>query len=51
MSLKKIIGWAVVITLAYYLFTKPTSTVAAMHGVFGALGRAGGNLANFLNNL
>ena len=47
MSLKKILGWAVVITVAYYTFTKPT---AAMHGVLHLLTRAGSSLAAFLSH-
>ena len=50
MSLKKILGWAVVITVAYYTFTKPTATVAAMHGVLHLLTRAGSSLAAFLSH-
>lgn len=51
MSLKKILGWAVVIFIAYYLFTKPTGAANAMHGVFHLLGQAGNSLATFLSSL
>jgi hypothetical protein len=48
MSLKKILGWAIVIFIAYYLFTKPTGAAAAMQGVFHVLSLAGTNLDPFL---
>jgi hypothetical protein len=49
--LKKILGWAVVIFIAYYLFTQPTGAANDMHGVFGLLTRAGNSLATFLKAL
>jgi hypothetical protein len=51
MSLKKILGWAVVIFIAYYLFTKPTGAAGAMRGIFHLLTEAGNSLATFLTNL
>jgi hypothetical protein len=51
MNLKKILGWAVVIFIAYYLFTKPTGAAGAMRGLFHLLSQAGSSLATFLTNL
>ena len=51
MNLKKILGWAVVIFIAYYLFTKPTGAAGAMRGIFHLLSEAGNSLATFLTNL
>jgi hypothetical protein len=51
MTLKKILGWAVVIFIAYYLFTNPTGAAGAMRGVFHLLTQAGNSLATFLTNL
>jgi hypothetical protein len=51
MSLKKILGWAVVIFIAYYLFTQPTGAAGAMRGIFHLLTEAGNSLATFLTNL
>ncbi|HUZ37608.1 MAG TPA: hypothetical protein VMV17_14880 [Streptosporangiaceae bacterium] len=51
MPVKKIITWAVVIFLAYYLVTKPQGAAAAMHNVFNLLKTAGSSLATFLNSL
>jgi hypothetical protein len=51
MSLKKILGWAVVVFIAYYLFTQPTGAASAMRGVFHVLKEAGRSLATFLSSL
>jgi hypothetical protein len=49
-NLKAILGWAIVVFIAYYLFTKPTGAAAAMQGLFHVLSQAGVNLAKFLKN-
>ena len=51
MSLKKSLGWAVVIFIGYYLFTQPTGAAGAMRGIFHLLTEAGNSLATFLTNL
>jgi hypothetical protein len=51
MQVKKIAGWAVVVFLAWYLFTKPTGAANAVQHLFGLLENAGSSLATFLNNL
>jgi hypothetical protein len=51
MQVKKIVGWAVVIFLAYYLVTKPTGAANAMTHLFGLLKNIGASLATFLNAL
>lgn len=51
MPVKKIVTWAIVIFLAYYLVTKPTGAANAMHNLFNLLRSAGSSLATFLNNL
>jgi hypothetical protein len=51
MNVKKIVTWAVVIFIAYYLFTQPTGAANAMHNLFKVLGTAGHSLATFLNSL
>jgi hypothetical protein len=51
MSLKKILGWAVVIFIAYYLFTDPAGAASVMRSIFGLLSRAGNSLATFLTSL
>jgi hypothetical protein len=51
MPLKRILGWAVVVFIAYYLFTKPTGAASAMRGVFHLLSQAGSSLATFLSSL
>lgn len=51
MPVKKIVTWAIIIFLAYYLVTKPTGAANAMHNLFNLLRSAGSSLATFLNNL
>jgi hypothetical protein len=49
--IKRILGWAAVITVAYYVFTKPAGSAVAIHGVVHALSSAGASLAKFLTSL
>lgn len=51
MPIKKIATWAILIFLAYYLFTKPANAAGAVHNVFNMLKTAGASLAQFLNSL
>ncbi len=51
MPIKKIVTWAVVVFLAYYLITKPTGAATAMQHLFGLLKSAGSSLATFLGHL
>jgi hypothetical protein len=51
MPVKKIVTWAVVVFIAYYLFTQPTGAAGFMHNVFHLLRNAGTSLATFLNSL
>jgi hypothetical protein len=51
MNVKKILTWALVVFIAYYLFTQPAGAANFMHGVFGLLRTAGSSLATFLNSL
>lgn len=51
MPVKKIVTWAVVVFLVYYLVTKPTGAANAMHTLFNMLRSAGSSLATFLNSL
>ncbi len=51
MKIKKVVQWAVVVFLAYYLVTQPHGAANAMHGVFNLLKTAGSSLATFLNSL
>jgi hypothetical protein len=50
-SLKKILGWAVVVFIAYYMFTSPTGAPGAMQGLFHWLADTGHSLAYFLTSL
>ncbi len=50
-SLRRILGWAVVVFIAYYLFTEPAGAHNAIQGIFNLLNQAGSSLATFLTNL
>jgi hypothetical protein len=50
-SLRRVLGWAVVIFIAYYLFTEPAGAHSAIQGIFNLLNQAGSSLATFLTNL
>ena len=49
--LKKIITWAIVIFLAFYLITQPTGAANVIHGLLNFLREAGNSLATFVNSL
>jgi hypothetical protein len=51
MQIKKIAGWAVVVFLAWYLFTQPAAAGNAVHNLLGLLQQAGSSIATFLNSL
>jgi hypothetical protein len=51
MKLKKIVSWAVIAFIAYYLYTQPAGAGGFMHNVFHVLRLAGTSLATFLNTL
>lgn len=49
--LKKIITWAIVIFVAFYLITQPTGAANIIHGLLNLLKDAGNALATFVNAL
>ncbi len=49
--LKKIITWAIVIFLAFYLITQPAGAANAVDGLLNLLRDAGNSLATFVNSL
>jgi hypothetical protein len=51
MQIKKVLGWAVVVFLAWYLFTQPHAAGSAVHNLFIVLQRAGSSIATFLQSL
>ena len=51
MNVKKILGWAAVIFLVWYLVTNPTGAAQAVQGLLGLLKSAGNSLATFFNSL
>jgi hypothetical protein len=51
MQIKKIVGWAVVVFLAWYLITQPTAAGHAVHNLLDLLRQAGTSVATFLNSL
>jgi hypothetical protein len=51
MQIKKVVGWAIVVFLAWYLVTQPTGAGHAVHNLLSLLQQAGSSLATFLNSL
>lgn len=49
--LKRIITWAIVIFLAFYMLTQPDGAVNVIHGLLGLLQNAGNDLATFTQSL
>jgi hypothetical protein len=51
MNVKKVLGWAVIIFLAWYLISNPTGAAHAMTNLLNALKGIGNSLATFFNSL
>jgi hypothetical protein len=49
--LKKVITWAIVIFIVYYLATDPTAAAAFVHNIWNALKTAASSMATFVNSL
>lgn len=49
--LRKVITWAIVVFIIYYLATDPTGAAHALHGAFSGLRSAGNSMARFVNQL
>ncbi len=49
--LKKIITWAIVIFLAFYLLTQPSGAAHVINNLLTFLKDAGNSLATFVNSL
>jgi hypothetical protein len=49
--LKKVITWAIVIFIVYYLATQPTGAANVIHHAYNGLHAAGSSLARFVNSL
>ena len=51
MNLKKIIQWAVVIFIVYYLATQPVAAANTLHNGFNLLKSAASSLSTFVSSL
>jgi len=51
MQLKKVLGWAAVVFVAWYLLTQPVAAGAAVHNILNLLQQAGTSIATFLHSL
>jgi hypothetical protein len=51
MNVKKVITWAIVIFIAWYLITNPTGAAHVMTNLLNALKGVGNSLATFFNSL
>jgi hypothetical protein len=49
--LKKVLTWAVVIFVVFYLVTQPTSSANLLHGWYHDLHSIGSSLATFVRSL
>jgi len=49
--LKKVLTWAIVIFVVYYLATQPTGAANIIHHTYNGLHAAGSSLARFVNSL
>jgi hypothetical protein len=49
--LRKVITWAIVIFIIYYLATDPTGAAHALQSAFSGLRSAGNSMARFVNQL
>jgi hypothetical protein len=50
-ALRKVITWAIVIFVIYYLATDPTGAAHALQSAFNGLRSAGNSMARFVNQL
>jgi hypothetical protein len=51
MQMKKVLGWAVVVFLAWYLFTQPAAAGNTVHNLLNLLTQAGNSVVTFLQSL
>lgn len=51
MTVKKVVGWAIVVALAYFLITDPHGAAGAVTNLLNALRGAGNSLATFFTSL
>jgi hypothetical protein len=49
--LKKVITWAIVIFIVYYLATEPTAAAHFVHTIWDGLKTAASSMATFVNSL
>jgi hypothetical protein len=49
--LRKVITWAIVIFIVYYLATDPHGAANALHHAFNGLRSAGNSMSRFVNSL
>lgn len=51
MELRKVLTWALVVFVLYYLATNPTGAAHALQQAFNGLRSAGNSMAQFVNKL
>ena len=49
--LRKVIGWAIVIFIVYYLATEPAAAANVVHNIWNGLKTAASSMATFVNSL
>jgi hypothetical protein len=50
MTLKKLLGWAVVAFIGWYIFTSPHAAGNAVHNLLGTASQAAQSMAVFVGN-
>ncbi|GLV51137.1 hypothetical protein TBS_17070 [Thermobispora bispora] len=48
---KKVLKWAAIVLVAFYLLTRPTDAAHTVHGAFNGLMRAADSMAQFFASL
>lgn len=51
MNLKKVIGWAIVIFIGWYVITNPHAAASTVNGIKTGLGNVASSLTAFLTSL
>jgi len=51
MNLKKVLTWAIVLFIVYYLATQPIGAAHVLHSAYNGLHQAGNSLSTFVNHL
>jgi hypothetical protein len=51
MNVRKLMWWAVVVFVAWFIFTQPAAAAGAFHTIMGALSSAASSAATFVSSV